>query len=45
MLVAGAVGVTGSTGSTGPGSGESTEQAGSWVKKPMLSIALADALP
>ena len=41
VVITGEVGVT--TG--GLGSGESTEQAGSWVKKPMLSIALDDALP
>ena len=46
MLIAGAVGVTtGSTGGEGSGVGVSTEHAGSWVKKPMFSIAPADALP
>ena len=48
VLIAVAVGVTtGSTGGEGSGSGVgvSTEHAGSWVKKPMLSIAPADALP
>lgn len=46
VLIAVAVGVTtGSTGGEGSGVGVSTEHAGSWVKKPMLSIAPADALP
>ena len=43
VVITGEVGVT--TGGLGSGVGESTEQAGSWVKKPMLSIALDDALP
>ena len=44
VSIAWAVGVTTGSG-VGVGSGVSTEQAGSWVKNPMLSIAPADSLP